>query len=60
MNYFLLDYSEEGNQTETLELMKLLENDDHIRLIGVKEKTSFSLQIEIRSEPATVDSLCYC
>lgn len=43
MNYFLLDYSEEGNQTETLELMKLLENDDHIRLIGVKEKKHLSL-----------------
>ena len=46
-------------QTETLEIMRLLENDDHIRLIGLKEKTSFYLQIGIMLEPAIVDSLCY-
>ncbi|WZZ27860.1 hypothetical protein YC2023_011261 [Brassica napus] len=44
-------------QTKTLEIMRLLENDDHIRLIGLKEKTSFYLQIGIRLEPAIVASL---
>ncbi|KAF2542357.1 hypothetical protein F2Q70_00036358 [Brassica cretica] len=35
--------------------MRLLENDDHIWLIGLKEKTSFYLQIGIRWKVATLE-----